>query len=76
MASDWVLEFQKLLIEGYNSTERPMKKEIRRMMVAFLVCIDFSLVLWFGLHVRCALLLVFRRRSRSCPLLEGAVSVS
>ena len=31
MASDWVLEFQKLLMEGYNSTDRPMKKEIRRM---------------------------------------------
>jgi hypothetical protein len=51
MASDWVFEFQKLLMDGYNSTERPMKKEIRRIMVAFLVCIDFSLVLWFSEHM-------------------------
>jgi len=33
-------------MDGYNSTDRPMKKEIRRMMVDFLLCIGFSLMLW------------------------------
>ena len=33
-------------MEGYNSTDRPMKKTRSRMMVDFLLCIGFSLMLW------------------------------